>query len=304
MRFVALRYFLETARLGSIRRAAEVLHVAPSALSRQIALLEEDFGAPLFERLGSGMRLNEAGELFADQARATLSDFERLRSGLDDLQQLRRGTIRLSSMEGAVPGVLYRAVRMFTREHPQIGFEIVVVGSEVQIVGIAHSAFDLAIVFAPPPHPDVVIECEVADPICAIMHPDHALAGRRSLRMADLVGERLALLDHDYVTRTRVDRAARQEAIELAPAVTINHLFHTIAFARQGMGIAFAPVRIVREEIAAGLLAAVPVESQPLSSSRSTICRHRTRPMSRATQAFVAVLKRELLRPEPRAGDR
>src|SRR5450432_1872705 len=50
MQFSALRYFLETARLGSIRRAAEGLYVAPSAVSRQIALLEQNFGAPLFER--------------------------------------------------------------------------------------------------------------------------------------------------------------------------------------------------------------------------------------------------------------
>jgi DNA-binding transcriptional LysR family regulator len=77
MQFSALRYFLETARLGSIRRAAEVLYVAPSAVSRQIALLEQTYGMPLFERHAAGVRLTVAGEVFARQARATVRDFER-----------------------------------------------------------------------------------------------------------------------------------------------------------------------------------------------------------------------------------
>jgi DNA-binding transcriptional LysR family regulator len=90
MQFSALRYFLETARLGSIRRAAEKLYVAPSAVSRQIALLEQRFGMELFERYAAGVRLTPAGESFARQARATLRDFDRLHSEIDDLQQLRR----------------------------------------------------------------------------------------------------------------------------------------------------------------------------------------------------------------------
>jgi DNA-binding transcriptional LysR family regulator len=301
MRFIALRYFLETARLGSVRRASEILHVAPSAVSRQISLLEEDFGAPLFDRLGSGMRLNEAGEVFASQARDTIRDFERLRSDIDDLQQLRRGTIRISSMEGAVPGVLYRAIRRFAQDHPRVSFEIVVGGSEIQIVALARNEFDLSIVFDPPPHPDVLVECAVSDAICAIVHPHHALAARPSVRLSDLVGERLALLDHNFITRTRLERAAYDENVVLSGTVTINHILHTLAFARQQMGVAFAPIRIVQDEVAAGQLVAVPIDNPVLSGSRSAICRHRTRPLSRAAIAFLDVLKDELVRTDDAA---
>src|SRR4029077_518885 len=98
MQFSALSYFLEAARLGSIRRAAEVLYVAPSAVSRQIALLEQNFGASLFERHAAGVRLTAAGKAFALQAHATVRDFERLQSEIDDLQQLRRGVVRIFSV--------------------------------------------------------------------------------------------------------------------------------------------------------------------------------------------------------------
>jgi len=69
---IALRYFVEVARTGSLAAASEQLHVAVSAISRQIGKLEEDVGAPLFERLPRGMVLTEAGELLAEHARRTL----------------------------------------------------------------------------------------------------------------------------------------------------------------------------------------------------------------------------------------
>jgi DNA-binding transcriptional LysR family regulator len=301
VRFVALRYFLETARLGSIRRASEVLHVAPSALSRQIALLEQDFGAPLFERAGSGMRLNAAGELFARQARDTLTDFERLRSDLDDLEQLRRGSVRVSSMEGAVPGILYRAIRAFSAAHPLVTFEVVMGNTDVQLNALAREECDLSIVFDPTRHPQVLVEHAVDDPVCAIVHPAHALAKRRSLGLGELRDEPLALMDPSFRTRALLDRAAARDNVVLTAALTLNHIGHCVSFARQQMGVSFAPRHIVEDDVAAGTVVAIPIKNSLLSGTRTALCRHRSRPLSRAAQAFLAVLKAELQRVRDRS---
>jgi DNA-binding transcriptional LysR family regulator len=89
MQLTALRYFHETARLGSIRKAAEALSVTPSAISRQIANLEHDLRAPLFERSVHGMRLTAAGDLLARQTHRTFLDLDRVRSSVDVLRALR-----------------------------------------------------------------------------------------------------------------------------------------------------------------------------------------------------------------------
>src|SRR5260370_20095112 len=81
MQFSALRYFLETARLGSIRRAAEKLYVAPSAVSRQIALLERNFGAPLFERHVAAARPTPAGGGVCPPTTPTLHGLSRPAAG-------------------------------------------------------------------------------------------------------------------------------------------------------------------------------------------------------------------------------
>jgi DNA-binding transcriptional LysR family regulator len=195
MQFSALRYFLETARLGSIRRAAEVLYVAPSAVSRQIALLEQTYGMPLFERHAAGVRLTVAGEVFARQARATVRDFERLHSEIDDLQKLRRGTVRIASVELTVASVVYRAMAEFARSYPGITYEVQVTGGVRAIAALAAEECDIAISFEPPPHPNIEEVQSLRSPIVAIMHPTHPLASRTKVTLRELTNHPAALLD-------------------------------------------------------------------------------------------------------------
>ena len=84
-----LRYVDEVARAGSIRKAAEQLHVTASAVNRRVMDLEEELGAPLFERRPRGVRLTAAGELFVRYIREQTGDVERMRSQIEDLR--RRG---------------------------------------------------------------------------------------------------------------------------------------------------------------------------------------------------------------------
>ncbi|HLQ12401.1 MAG TPA: LysR family transcriptional regulator [Steroidobacteraceae bacterium] len=293
MQFSALRYFLETARLGSIRRAAEILYVAPSAVSRQIALLEQDFGAPLFERHAAGMRLTAAGEIFAQQASATRRDFERLRSDLDDLQQLRRGSVKIFSIEGAVAGLLYRAITHFVREHPGISYEIRVAGSSKALGALARDECDIAIAFNPEAHGDVEEEKSFRDPIVAVMHPGHPLARHPKLTLDDLAKHRVALVDDSHVTRTLMDRALASAGVTLQASLAINQIGLAIAYARKGMALTFAPRHIVREDVQAGTLRTVAIDHPSLQGTRTVLCRHKTRPPTRPAQAFLAALRRE-----------
>ena len=95
-----LRYVDEVARAGSIRKAAEQLHVTASAVNRRVMDLEEELGAPLFERRARGVRLTAAGELFVRYIREQTGDVERMKSQIEDLKGLRRGTVRIACSQG------------------------------------------------------------------------------------------------------------------------------------------------------------------------------------------------------------
>ena len=124
MRFLTLKYFNAVAKLGSIRKAADRLHVAPSAVSRQIAQLEHELDAVLFERSKSGVRLTAAGEVLARQSHRIFRDLDRARAGIDDLRGLRRGEVSLWVIEGFVTGLLPTILAEFQRRYPAVAFKV------------------------------------------------------------------------------------------------------------------------------------------------------------------------------------
>src|SRR5690606_16434101 len=106
MNLTGLRYFHEVAVSGSIRQAAERVHVAASALSRQISKLEHEFDTPLLERRTTGVVLTPAGHLLAQHTRTMFRDLQRLKSQVDDLRNLQRGLVTISVIEGIVSDLL------------------------------------------------------------------------------------------------------------------------------------------------------------------------------------------------------
>src|ERR1700730_13797749 len=93
MDFTALPYFGETAHSRSIRAASERLHVSPSAISRQIAKLEHELRAPIFDRRAQGMTLTAAGEILQSRVEGMIREFARVKSYIADIQNLQSGTV-------------------------------------------------------------------------------------------------------------------------------------------------------------------------------------------------------------------
>ena len=114
-----LDYVDEVARAGSIRKAAEQLNVTASAVNRRITDLEEELGAPLFERLPRGVRLTAAGELFVHYLRKQHGEVERMKSQIEDLKGLRRGTVRLACSQALALDFLPRAIAEFRKRTPR-----------------------------------------------------------------------------------------------------------------------------------------------------------------------------------------
>lgn len=145
-----LTYVDEVARSGSIRKAAERLNVTASAVNRRIADLETELGAPLFERRPRGMRLTSAGEIFVHYLRGHNGDVERMKSQIEDLKGLRRGTVRLACSQALALDFLPRQIAEFRKSHPLVSFELKVVDHEAAMAALAAFEVDLVAVFRPP----------------------------------------------------------------------------------------------------------------------------------------------------------
>src|ERR1700758_2237868 len=121
------KYFVEVARCGSIRKAAQNLYVASSAVNRQILKLESEMGAELFDRLPNGIRLNAAGERVLQHIRSTLNDFHLMRSELDALKGERKGHVSGAAMDSLFVDFLPATVEEFSESYPAVTYSIAAV---------------------------------------------------------------------------------------------------------------------------------------------------------------------------------
>lgn len=217
-----LRYVDEVARSGSIRQAAERLHVAPSAVNRRIQDLEDELGTPIFERLPRGMRLTAAGELFVQHIRARSAELDEVRSQIEELKGLRRGSVKLVASQALAPSFLPRAVSSFRAGHPLVAFQVRI-GDHVQALE-ALRAFDidLALVFNLAPEADIETIAEYDQQLVAVMHRSHPLAAQPGLRLRDCADYPVVLPNRDIAGRQLLERFMMRSSVKLRPLVESN----------------------------------------------------------------------------------
>jgi DNA-binding transcriptional LysR family regulator len=100
------RYFAAIAELGSIRKAAEALHVSASAIDRQVLQAEKTIGAPLFERFHGGLRPTAAGEIFIGLIRRWQQEYQHALAQVDELQGLKRGHVEIAVIDALTEGMV------------------------------------------------------------------------------------------------------------------------------------------------------------------------------------------------------
>lgn len=209
-----LDYVDEVARARSIRKAAEHLNVTASAVNRRIADLEIELGAPLFERLPRGVRLTAAGEVFVNYLRKQGGEVERMKSHIEDLKGLRRGTIRLACSQALALEFLPKAIADFRKTHPLVEFDVKVVDHEYAMTALTNFEVDLVMVFRPPYtanfHPLITLEQRLV----VLMAKGHPLAARRKLRLRDCASYPVALAERSIGGRQLLEDAVTRSGVK------------------------------------------------------------------------------------------
>ena len=294
MELTSLRYFFEAARAGSIRQAAEHIHVAPSAISRQIAKLEHEFGAPLLERHSNGVTLTPAGKLLAGQLQSTVRELARVRSQIDELKGLRRGEVTIHLIEGLVDTYLPRAIKRFHDLYPDITFNITVASTDRIIDALVADETDIGITLNPPSRPDIISSGWWEEPLEVIVAPFHPLSRRRSVNVKELSHYLAALPDTAFGVRRLVDRVLSKSGVELKLLVTTNSIWATNSMTRQGAVYTLMPRFAVARDCEAKTLVAIPIKDSGLERSRVEICVHRSRDLPIAPREFLSSLVADL----------
>ena len=234
-----LSYVDEVARVGSIRQAADRLHIAPSAVNRRILDIEEELGTPLFERLPRGVRLTAAGELFVAYIRSRSAQLEQVRSEIEDLQGLRRGSVKVVASQALAPAFLPKAVATFRASHPQVTVQVSIADHLQAIRSLRNFESDLALVFNLAPDSDIECIAEIEQKLVATMHRNHPLANKRDLRLRDCMEYPLILPIRDLGGRQLLEQFLSRGSIKLRPVVESNSFEFMRGYLNYEQGISF-----------------------------------------------------------------
>ncbi len=290
----ALRYFYEVARGGSIRAASEGLNIAPSAISRQIGKLEEEVGEALFERRARGMVLTPAGQVYQVYVLDALMSLRRLHSEISELRGLKRGQVRVATIEGLVTSFLSRAVSDFRKELPGITFEVTITSADDVITRIQSGAADIGLAFNAPATSAIDYTRRIPDPVAAIMAPSYSLADKSHLSLRDVLQHPIAIPVQTFGIRNLLDHACREARLALSPALETNSIEALRSFARHGDGIAFLHSYAVENDLRSGALIAVDLRVPSLRIGTIDLCVLSERRLPVAAREFLDFLERRL----------
>jgi len=289
-----LRYFTEVARSGSIRKASDELHVATSAVSRQIKKLEDELGTPLFERFPDGLRLTSAGEIVLRHAKETLQDFEVMKSDLGDLQGKNTGRVHIAALDSLLVTFLPDFIKRFHKLHPAVDFRVRAGAYNNIFQFMAAGDIDIGITFdLAMPH-DLKRVGSIRTAFMAMVAPSHPLARSKFVTLPECAQYKLLLaLDSEVVSSAvAIELAALNRVGRTLVASNNPILLKPLILSGDGIGF-FTPVGLW-PEIQSGEIVAIPIREFKLSAVDIGIFVPRDRHLTHASQAVIALLDTEL----------
>lgn len=251
----SFRCFDEVARRGSVRKAAETLHLTAAAVNQQVLNLEAVVGVPLFDRLPRGMQLTTAGEIMVAAVRRGQRDFDNALSQVEDLRALRRGHVSLgvspSSAEQLIPDV----IDTMLRRHPGLSFHVRLGNGETLLRWLAQGEIDIAFCLRRTPPAGVQEVRAWPQQLGVATAPDHPLSKRRPLRLRDCLDQPLVQMAADMELRVMAERIEPRLARAARAVVETSSVPMARRLVAGGELVAFLIRENVAQDVAAGRLA-------------------------------------------------
>ncbi len=289
-----LKYFIEVASCGSVRKASERLYVAASAVNRQIHKLEDELGVELFDRLPTGLRLNSAGERLLKHAQETLHQFQVMRTELDALKGERTGHVKVAAMDSFFEELLPSAVEEFLQIFPAVTYTITSTQPmEIpQLVMSGQVDVGLAFVSRLPGGVESIATANL--PIGVVMPPGHPLSKHASVSLKDCAKYPFLRSSSHPVLSAALSAEFAAFWDDMEPAATCNSTPLLKRLIMGGKGIScFSKIAFI-EELKRGDLLWRPFELPALNELEVGILVPSQRVLPHVTQNFVGRMARRL----------
>ncbi|CAM3931888.1 putative RuBisCO transcriptional regulator [Pseudomonas reidholzensis] len=278
--------FATVAEHGNISHAALALHLSQPAVSGQLKLLQEEFGEPLYQRAGRGVRLTAAGEQLLGHAERLRETFRQAQALRDALRGLERGTLRIGASTTPASYLLPYLIADFRQRYPEV-LVTTANGNSAEIVA-ALGSLDIALIEGPPGQA-LPLGTSVTpwreDEIVAIAPSEHPLAEAGDDQTLQALGAYpLVLREGGSGVRQLVERAFARSGVAMRVGLEIAGVEGVKEAVRAGMGVGFVSAMSIRHED--GALRRLRIAPEPLTRRFSILMPHAATP-SRVAARFL-----------------
>lgn len=298
MDFKQLRSFVEVIHQGGFTQAAKTLHISQSAVSKQVAQLEQSLGTPLLERQGSHIHLTAAGNVVLQRAEGMLRLRNELLSELDDLSHMTRGELRLGLPMLGSDTLFASRFAEYRRRYPNIQVHLLEGGSLNVEQAVRSGELELGGSLTPK-DPAFAYQPFCDEPLDALLPADHPLAMNAKVRLEELADTPFLLYQRSFVLNDRVLQACQQLGFTPREGGRSGQADFLAALVAAGQGVVLLPSVVARALVRPGVVRLALKAPEYLRWDIAFIWREGAY-LSKAAQAWLALLREQPVSPAVR----
>ena len=290
MHIETLKTFCDLVESGSFSKAARQNFVSQSAVSQQLRALEAHYGRRLVERgPGRPVLLTDAGRLLYAEGKAILERFQSLDQRLREGSEVMSGTVRVATVYSLGLHTLPPYVKQFLAQHPQVNVRVEYSRTDRVYDACLDGTIDLGIVAQPSRRAQIEVIPLRPEPLVLVCSPEHRLARRRKVSLAQLEAQPFVAFDRSVPTRKAIDRLLKEHRVSVSIVTEFDNIETIKRSVEAGLGVSILPQNCVRNEEKARTLVPVTFSDGPFTRSIGIIHR-KQRELLPTARAFLNLL--------------
>lgn len=282
-----LRYFLDIAQTEHLTQSARNLFVTQSTLSHGLRQLEDELGVKLFDRVGRGLRLSQAGAAFQTYAGRALQEIEAGRMALTEMTGLQSGSLTVGVIPTFLNTLIPATVAAFSAAYPKVRIVVRDLRADPIEELLMTGQLDVGIAFHPTERAEIEAEPLFEERMLLVVGLGHPLMRRKTLAMKALANVPLALLTRSFATRRLIDDAFREAGVSPPIRVEMESVESLLAVCRSGVLASVVPERAAKQAADLHSIALV----SPQLVRRAGVLWRKDASRSAAAQEFIALLR-------------
>ncbi|MCG8907517.1 LysR family transcriptional regulator [Pseudomonas sp. DP-17] len=292
-----LRYLHEVALRGGVRKAADHLDVAPSSVSRQLALLEYAARMPLLTSDQGRVEPTAAGQLLLDYYAEAIARRKALAAQMTRLQDCSDNHVAVGLVQGLASGLIREALCQLEKLRPEVTVSMQLGGMDDILHCLLQDEIHSGVIYGPPsdgwPHSLRKI-IGVPQPLCVIVPPGHPLTQQPQVAVKAMLPYDFALTEPGYGSRKILLQIEQEQGCVFSLRLETNHLLGLLNFVVAGLGITVLPAFAVQNELDQGRIVALPIAHPFARQAEMQLLVRSGRDLPAGAQAWQQVLLRQL----------